>query len=143
MNTPGGRLVADACDQQPFEPRELGLRVVLSGHFCVSLHMSHARRKQASIKLLEYLLEAQIKTKQKPKICRGRFDNTFFLSYLGDKGQLIGGGDLTKCECISDKEYSFEPAYERVGEMDSGDINTEDFSTSDGAIIGGVFMLDR
>lgn len=65
---------------------------------------------------------------------------------LGDRGQVIGGGDLTKCECISDNEYSFEPAYERVGEIDSGDIITEeDFSVSDmrGAIIwDGKLELD-
>ena len=60
--TLGGRLVADACDQQPFEPRKWGLRVVLSGHICVSLHEGQARRKQAGIELQEYLLEAQIKT---------------------------------------------------------------------------------
>ena len=55
--TQGGRLVADAHDQQPFEPG-WGLRVVLSGHFCASLHVGHARRKQAGIKLQEYLPEA-------------------------------------------------------------------------------------
>ena len=58
----GGRLVADARDQQPFELGEWGLRVVLSGHFCTSLHVGHARRKQAGIKLQKYLPEAQIKT---------------------------------------------------------------------------------
>ena len=63
--------------------------------------------------------------------------------YLGDNGQVTGGGDLTKCECISDKEYSLDPAQERVGEMDSGDIITEDFSAiSEGAMIGGVLELD-
>ena len=66
--TQGGRQVADARNQQPFEPKEWGLRVVLSGHFCASLHVGHARRKQACIKLQEYLPEAQIKTKsQKEK----------------------------------------------------------------------------
>ena len=39
-----GRLVADAIDQQLFEPGEWGLRDVLSGHFCMSLHVGHARR---------------------------------------------------------------------------------------------------
>ena len=57
----GGRLVTDALYQQPFELGEWGLRVVLSGHFCVSLHEGQARRKQAGIKLQEYLPEAQIK----------------------------------------------------------------------------------
>ena len=47
----GGRLVANARNQQPFEPGEWGLRVVLSGHFCLSLHIGHARRKQAGIKV--------------------------------------------------------------------------------------------
>ena len=37
--------------------------IMLSGHFCKSLHVRHARRKQASIKVQEYLPEAQIKTK--------------------------------------------------------------------------------
>ena len=37
--TQGGRLVEDACDQQPFEPGEWGLRIVLSGHFCASPHV--------------------------------------------------------------------------------------------------------
>ena len=40
----GGRLFADARDQQLFEPGEWGLRVVFSGHFCASLHVEHARR---------------------------------------------------------------------------------------------------
>ena len=62
LPTQGGRLVADARDQQPFKPGELGLRVVLSGHFCASLHVGHARRKQAGIKLQGYLPEAKIKT---------------------------------------------------------------------------------
>ena len=57
-----GKLVTDARDQQPFEPVEWGLRVVLSGHFCASLYVGQARRKQAGIELQEYLLEAQIKT---------------------------------------------------------------------------------
>ena len=56
--TRGGRLVADARNQQPFEPGEWGLRVVLSGHICTSLHVGHARRKQAGIKLQECLPEA-------------------------------------------------------------------------------------
>ena len=59
-----GRLVADACDQQPFGPGEWGLRVVLSAHFSASPHVGHARKKQASIKVQEYLPEAQIKTKK-------------------------------------------------------------------------------
>ena len=50
--------------KEPFEPRLLGWRVVLSGHFYASPHVGHARRKQASIKVQEYLPEAQIKTKQ-------------------------------------------------------------------------------
>ena len=57
---PGGRLVADARNQQPFEPGKWGLRVVLSGHFCISPIVEHARRKQASIRLQEYLPELQI-----------------------------------------------------------------------------------
>ena len=61
-NPPRGKLVADACYQQPFEPGKWGLRVVLSGHFCRSPHVGHARRKQAGIKVQEYLPEAQIKT---------------------------------------------------------------------------------
>ena len=60
--TQGRRLVTDAQDQQPFESREWGLRVVLSGHFCTSLNVRHARRKQAGIEVQEYLPEAQIKT---------------------------------------------------------------------------------
>ena len=63
----GERLVADARNQQPFEPREWGLRVVLSGHFCASLHVGHARRKQASIELQIYLSEDQIKTNKNEK----------------------------------------------------------------------------
>ena len=59
-STQRGKLVADAHDQQPFEPEEWGLKVILSGHFCVSLHVGHARRKQAGIKLQEYLPEAHI-----------------------------------------------------------------------------------
>ena len=42
-----GRLVANAQDQQPFEPGEWGLRVVLSGHFCASLHIGHARKTKS------------------------------------------------------------------------------------------------
>ena len=38
-----GKLVADAHYQQTFEPGEWGLRVVLSGHFCASLNVGHAR----------------------------------------------------------------------------------------------------
>ena len=58
----GEKLVADARNQQPFELGEWGLRVVFSGHFYASLHVGHARRKQAGIILKEYLLEAKIKT---------------------------------------------------------------------------------
>ena len=43
----------------------MGTRVVLSGHFCVSPHVGHARRKQAGIKGQEYFPEAKIKTKYK------------------------------------------------------------------------------
>ena len=68
-----GRLVADAQDQQPFEPGEWGLRVVLSEHFCASLHVGHARKKQAGIKVQEYLPKAQIKTNKQtfpdPSLC--------------------------------------------------------------------------
>ena len=60
--TQGGRLFADARDQQPFEPGEWGLKVVFSGHFCTSHHVGHARRKQAGIKIQECLPVAQIKT---------------------------------------------------------------------------------
>ena len=60
----GGKLVADVHDQQPFEPVEWGLRVVLSEHFCVSLHVGHAKMKQDGIKVQEYLPEAKIKTRQ-------------------------------------------------------------------------------
>ena len=50
--TRGGRLIevgrdqqlADAVNQQTFEPGEWGLTIVLSGHFCASLHVGHARR---------------------------------------------------------------------------------------------------
>jgi len=59
--TRGGRLIADACDQQPIMHVEWGLRVVLSRHFWTSLHVGHARRKQASINVQEYLPEAQNK----------------------------------------------------------------------------------
>ena len=59
----GGRLVADALDQQPFEPWEWVLRVVLSGHFCVSLHLGHARRIRLVFDYRITDLEAQIKTK--------------------------------------------------------------------------------
>ena len=38
--------------------------MTLSGHLCVSLHVGHARRKQAGIKLQEYLPKAQIKTNE-------------------------------------------------------------------------------
>ena len=45
---------------------------------------------------------------------------------LGDTGQHIGGGDLTKRAWISVKEYSFP---ELVGLMDSsGDITAEDLN---------------
>ena len=47
---------------------------------------------------------------------------------LGDMGQLTGGGDRTRCVCISDSEYSL--LYERVGDIESGDITTEDLSSS-------------
>ena len=47
---------------------------------------------------------------------------------LGDTGQHIGGGDLTKRAWISVKEYSFP---ELVGLMDSsGDITAEDLNES-------------
>ena len=62
--TLGGRLVADACDQQPFEPGEWGLRVVLSGHFCASLHVGHARSIRPVFDYRITDVEAQIKTKQ-------------------------------------------------------------------------------
>lgn len=41
----GGRLVTDAGDQQLFEPREWGLRVDLSGHFCMSITDLEAKIK--------------------------------------------------------------------------------------------------
>ena len=59
---PGGRLVADARNQQPFEPGKWGLRVVLSGHFCTSLHVGHARRIRPVFNYRITDLEAQIKT---------------------------------------------------------------------------------
>ena len=42
--TQGGKLIANACNQKPFEPREWGLKVVLSLHFCAILHVGHAKR---------------------------------------------------------------------------------------------------
>ena len=61
-STKGGRLVADARDQHPFEPREWGLRVVLSGHFYASLHVGQARRIRPVFNYRITDLEAQIKT---------------------------------------------------------------------------------
>ena len=62
LDPPGRKLVADAWDQQPFEPGEWGLRVVLSGYFYASHHVGHERRKQTGVKLQEYLPGAKIKT---------------------------------------------------------------------------------
>ena len=62
--TRGGKLVADARNQQPFEPGEWGPRVVLSGHFCASLHVGHARRIRPVFNYRITDLEAQIKTKK-------------------------------------------------------------------------------
>ena len=42
-----------ACLPNPLDPGNMGLWVVLSGHFCASPHVGHARRKQACIKLQE------------------------------------------------------------------------------------------
>ena len=47
---------------EPFEPRVLGFRVVISGHLCAILHAGHARR---SIKLQEYFWEHRSKTNKK------------------------------------------------------------------------------
>jgi hypothetical protein len=45
---------------------------------------------------------------------------------LGESGHVTGGGDLTKREWISVSEYSSLPAYDLVGDIESGDIITED-----------------
>ena len=63
--TRGGRLVADARDQQPFEPWEWGLRVVHPGHFCASFHVGHARRIRPVFNYRNTDLEDQIKTNKK------------------------------------------------------------------------------
>ena len=60
--TRGGRLFADARNQQPFEPGEWGMRVVLSGHFCASLHVGHARRIRPVFNYRITDMEAKIKT---------------------------------------------------------------------------------
>ena len=60
--TRGGKLVADARDQQPFETGEWGLRVVLLRHFCASPHVGHARRVRPIFNYRITDLEAQIKT---------------------------------------------------------------------------------
>jgi len=60
-STRGGRRVADARDQQPFERGNRGLRVILSGHFCESLHVGHARRIRLVFDYRITYLEAQIK----------------------------------------------------------------------------------
>ena len=63
-------LVADACNQQPFEPGEWGLRVVLSRHFCGSLHVGHARRIRPIFNYRITDLEAHIKTNKTNNIVR-------------------------------------------------------------------------
>ena len=62
------KLVTDARYQQPFEPGDWGLRVVLSGHFCASLHVGHARRIRPVFDYRITDLEAQIKTNKTNEI---------------------------------------------------------------------------
>ena len=63
LNPPGAESQKyDARPRNLLGPGNRGLSVVLSGHFCASPHVGHARRKQAGIKLQEYLPEVQIKT---------------------------------------------------------------------------------
>jgi len=47
--TRGRKLIANACNLKPFEPGEWGLRVVLSGHFCASFLVGHARRSRPAL----------------------------------------------------------------------------------------------
>ena len=83
--TRGGRLVADARDQQPFEPGEWGLRVVLSGHFCASLHVGHARRIRPVFNYRITDLEAQIKTnKQTISLKNVVMFHTYFCGFTRD-----------------------------------------------------------
>ena len=56
-----GRLVADAIDQQLFEPGEWGLRDVLSGYFCANPHVGHAGGIRPVLDYRITNLEAQIK----------------------------------------------------------------------------------
>ena len=46
----------------PLSPRNRGLRVVLSKHFCASLHVGHARRIRLVFDYRITDLEAKIKT---------------------------------------------------------------------------------
>ena len=81
-----GRKASHRCIRSAtFEPGEWGLRVVLLGHFCTSPHVGHVRRKQACIKLQEYLPESQIKT-DKLTTHRAWLDHTWWKISLKLKG---------------------------------------------------------
>jgi len=73
----------------PLSPGNGDLRVVLSGHFCASLHVGHARNIKPVFDYRITSVEAQIKTKQTNKISLlGPFGTFGFMGPLWAPGAL-------------------------------------------------------